>query len=76
MAKKTFEDNLQRLEEIAELMESEETTLESSLKLYKEGIDLCVKLGEKLEDVQQQVNILKKTAEGAFEKKPFDTLEE
>ena len=76
MAKKTFEDNLQRLEEIAELMASEETTLESSLKLYKEGIDLCVKLGERLEDIQQQVNVLKKTAEGVFEKKPFDTLEE
>ena len=76
MAKKSFEDNLQRLEEIAELMESEETTLEGSLKLYKEGIDLCIKLGEKLEDISQQVSLLKKSAEGVFEKKPFDASED
>ncbi len=76
MAKKSFEENLQRLEEIAELMESEKTTLESSLKLYREGIDLCIKLGEKLDGAAQQVSLLRQSAEGIFEKKPFDTPEE
>lgn len=72
MAKKSFEENLLRLEEIVELMESEETTLDSSLKLYKEGVDLCVKLGEKLKITKQQVSVLRKNAEGILEKKPFD----
>lgn len=76
MAKKTFEDNLLRLEEIAELMESDETTLEKSLKLYKEGVELAAGLGESLKTAKQRVSMLKKTAEGAFLKEPFDESEE
>ncbi|MCD7905802.1 MAG: exodeoxyribonuclease VII small subunit [Clostridiales bacterium] len=76
MAKKTFEDNLARLEEITELMEKEETSLDKSVKLYKEGIDLLVSLGENLKKTKQQVNILKETAEGIFEKEAFAVSEE
>ncbi|MCC8014991.1 MAG: exodeoxyribonuclease VII small subunit [Eubacterium sp.] len=72
MARKTFEDNLLRLEEIAELMEQEDTTLDKSLKLYKEGTELAAVLGESLKKTRQQVMILKKNAEGAFVKEPFD----
>lgn len=76
MAKKTFEDNLARLEEIVQLMENEETTLDGSVKLYKEGIDLCVTLGKNLEKTEQQVMVLKKTAEGIFNKESFEDEEE
>ncbi|MCC8098197.1 MAG: exodeoxyribonuclease VII small subunit [Eubacterium sp.] len=76
MARKTFEDNLARLEEITELMENEETTLDKSVKLYKEGIDLLVSLGENLNKTKQQVKILKETAEGIFEKEDFAADEE
>ena len=37
---KSFEDALQRLEEIAQLLENEETPLEDSIKLFEEGIEL------------------------------------
>ena len=37
---KTFEDALQRLEEIAQLLENEETPLEDSIQLFEEGLSL------------------------------------
>ncbi|MCD8090124.1 MAG: exodeoxyribonuclease VII small subunit [Clostridiales bacterium] len=76
MARKTFEDNLSRLEEIAELMENEDTSLDKSVKLYKEGIDLLVSLGDNLNKTKQQVTLLKEKAEGIFEKSAFAESEE
>lgn len=72
MAKKTFEDNLSRLEDIVSEMESGSPALDKSVKLYKEGIDLCVGLAASLEKCEQQVKELKKTAEGLFEKEDFN----
>ncbi len=74
--KKSFEDNLKRLEEIVDLMENGNVGLEESLKLYKEGVDISVLCAQKLQDVQQQVSTLQKTASGLFEKQPFDPVEE
>ncbi len=76
MAKKSFEDNLARLEEIVELMENEETSLDKSVKLYKEGIDLLVSLGDNLNKAKQQVSVLREKAEGIFEKADFAEGEE
>ena len=41
--KNTFEDSLLRLKEISELLESESTGLENSIKLYEEGVKLAKK---------------------------------
>ena len=35
-----FESALKRLEEISDLLENEDTTLEDSIKLFEEGIEL------------------------------------
>lgn len=37
---KSFEESIERLEEISELLESDEVSLEDSIKLYEEGIKL------------------------------------
>ena len=71
--KRGFEEALARLEEIAETMEKEETGLEESVKLYKEGVELSVFCAEKLTKAQQEVTELKKTADGIFKTEPFDT---
>ncbi len=74
--KKTFEEALGRLEEIAEAMEREETGLEESVKLYKEGVELAAFCADKLNTAEQQVSQLKVSAEGIFTKRPFDLAEE
>ena len=71
--KRGFEEALARLEEIAETMEKEETGLEESVKLYKEGVELSAFCAEKLTKAQQEVTELKKTADGIFKTEPFDT---
>ena len=71
--KQSFEEALARLEEIAEAMENEDTGLEKSVELYKEGVKLSAFCAEKLAKAQQQVQELKQTADGVFKTVDFDT---
>lgn len=48
----SFEEKLRRLEEITEVLESEQTSLEESIKLYEESVSLskeCIRLLEQAE---------------------------
>ena len=78
MAKKTktFEEALSRLEEIVTLMEKGELSLDDTVKLYKEGVELASLCGGKLTDAKQQVTILSVGLDGQLSEKPFDIKEE
>ena len=58
---KNFEDALQRLEEIAKLLESEDTPLEDSIKLFEEGIELKEFCEEKLKSDKLKIDKIIKT---------------
>jgi len=63
MKKKTemkFEGALERLEKIVDVLESGESELDESLKLFEEGIGLIRLCQDKLEDVKGKIEILKK----------------
>ena len=60
MPKITFEKQLARLEEIVEKLEAEQTDLDTSVKLFEEGITLSKDLSQKLETVKFKVQELKK----------------
>lgn len=70
--KKTFEQALSRLEEIIESIESGEITLDESVKLYKEGIDLSVFCGNALKKTEQEIVILKESADKVFKEEIFE----
>ena len=70
---KTFEESLSRLEEIMNEMESG-SSLEHSIKLFKEGAALTVALNNALNSYEQEVTELIKTLDGEFEEKPFTPL--
>ena len=72
--KQTLEKALDRLDEIIQTIESGEVGLETALKLYKEGIDLSSYCNESLSVAEEQIFLLKKTAE-AFVLEPFDINE-
>ncbi len=74
--KKTFEQALLRLEEIIENIENSETTLDESVKLYKEGIDLSVFCGNQLKKTEQEIVVLKEKADGIFKEESFENTEE
>ena len=66
MAKKkenTFEDSINRLQEISELLEKEGIELEESIKLYEEGIELVKICNKTLKDAELKVTELKKQLE-------------
>ena len=52
---KTFEENMQRLEQIVRAMERGDVPLEESLKLFQEGTDLVRSCGKLLDEAQLQV---------------------
>ena len=74
--KKSFENSLKRLEEIANEMEQSEVSLDKSLKLYKEGVEEAVFCSNFLKEIEQEVYTLKKDANDIFKLKSFYDMEE
>lgn len=60
MAKKdiSFEQALERLEGIADSLENGDFSLEESIKLYEEGVNLIKLCNSKLEGVESSIKIL------------------
>ena len=75
MAKKTFEDALDKLEEITKDLEGGELSLEESLKHFEDGIKLAEYCNQKLNDAQKKVEILLKK-DDTLTSVEFDGVEE
>lgn len=59
----SFEDSLKRLQEISEILENGEVSLEESIKLYEEGINLAKYCYTILKEAELKVTELKKQFE-------------
>lgn len=57
--KETFEDKLHRLEEISNLLDSEEIGIEQSIELYEEGIKLSKVCMDTLKNAELKITELK-----------------
>lgn len=56
----TFKEKIKRLEEIAELLESDDIDLEESLVLFEEGTELSAECMKLLKQAELKVTELKK----------------
>ncbi|MBE6939517.1 MAG: exodeoxyribonuclease VII small subunit [Ruminococcaceae bacterium] len=65
MAKKSFEENMLRLEEIVTQLEKGDVALSDSLTLFAEGTKLVESCRTELEKAEQQVVKLMKGPDGA-----------
>ena len=63
--KKTFEENMARLEEIVSKLEKGDAQLSESLSLFEEGTKLVSACRKELDQAEQQVVKLMKGADGA-----------
>ena len=61
----TFEENMQRLEQIVRAMERGDVPLEESLKLFREGTALVEACGKLLDDAELQVKKIATAADGS-----------
>ena len=73
-AKNSFENNLNRLEEISSLLESDDIGLEEAITLYEEGIELSKTCISALRDAELKITELKKKLDelSSEDKKLFD----
>ncbi len=63
----TFEQAMNRLEEINQALESGDIPLEESIKLYDEGIKLIEFCQSKLNEAEKKIQKLSRNTEGNFE---------
>ena len=61
---KSFEQNMQRLEQIVRAMERGEVSLEESLELFTEGTELVRSCGKLLDEAELQVKKISASADG------------
>ena len=57
--KKNFEEKLKRLEEISNILESEEVTMNEAIKLFEEGVSLSKECMLSLKDAELKITELK-----------------
>lgn len=63
----TYETMLTRLEEIVAFMDSNEVSLNDSIKKYEEGVTLCNKLYKLLNEAEGKIKLLHENGESNFE---------
>ena len=68
----TFEQNMERLEQIVRAMEKGDVALEESLKLFQEGTGLVQACAKLLDEAELQVTKITAGADGTPEEVPFD----
>jgi exodeoxyribonuclease VII small subunit len=76
MAEKTFEEAMQRLEEIVHNLEDGQMPLEDALKVFEEGMKLSKFCSGKLEEAEKKVTLLLQQSGGRPTQVPFEPEEE
>ncbi len=73
--KATFEQQLQRLEEIVSLLEKGDAQLAESLTLFEEGTKLIASCSGELDQAEQKIVKLMKGTDGSPVELPFEEAE-
>lgn len=71
MGDRKLEELLQRLAEIVRILENNESSLEDSLRLYEEGVQITKHCHTQLNDAEKKIEILSKVNESGIETREF-----
>jgi len=71
MAKKTFEQAMQQLEQIVQDLESGDMPLEKAIRKFEEGIQLSKYCTGKLDESEKRITVLMQDAAGNVSDMPF-----
>ena len=63
----SYESMMEKLEEIVNVMDIKELSLEESMKKYEEGIKLCNKLYKTLNEAEGKIKLLTENGEKDFD---------
>lgn len=67
---KSFEELMEELENITTKLEKEQISLDESVKLFEEGMNISKECNKKLEEAEKRITILVETKDG-FEETNF-----
>ena len=71
MAKKTFENAMETLENIVQELESGDLALEKAMHRFEEGIKLSKFCSDKLDETEKKITLLTGNADGIVSEAPF-----
>lgn len=71
MSNLNFEEALSKLEEVVNKLEKEQLSLDDSLKIFEEGINLYRFCSKELNEVEKKINIIIEE-NGEFKEVPFE----
>ena len=69
-AKKSFEERLERLEELGEEIRNNDSPLDDAIKAFEEGIKLARDLEKDLEKIEGRIEVLMNKAEASSDEIP------
>ena len=67
----TFEENITRLEEIINLLEKGEASLDECIGLFEDGVKISKDCMEMLDKAEQKIKLLTETVDGNFSESEF-----
>ena len=70
--KLSFEDSINRIDEIVKMLEKGDAPLEKSLSLFEEGTTLIKQCGKLLDSAEQKVVLIQKGEDDAPQETLFD----
>jgi exodeoxyribonuclease VII small subunit len=68
----TFEESLERLEEIVDELSGDGLALDRALRLFEEGIERLREASGELARAEEQVKLLVERSDGSFELPPLE----
>ncbi|MHC1610398.1 MAG: exodeoxyribonuclease VII small subunit [Candidatus Methanospirareceae archaeon] len=71
----TFEDAMKRLEEIVEALGEGNLSLEDSMKIFQEGMELCKICNKKLDEAEYKVEKVMEKEGGELSVEEFEVKE-
>ena len=71
-AEPAVEEQLRRLEEIVHRLESEAISLDESIALFEEGVQLAVRVRRRLEATEERIKQIVERSEGLFSLEDFN----
>lgn len=71
MPKLTFEKALEQLEDIVDILESEDLALEKALAKFEEGMKLSQFCSKKLEETEKKISLIMEKSSGDYEQVSF-----
>ena len=63
----SFEQSFKRLEEILEILEGDNVSLEDTIKLYEEGLSLTAACHQRLSEAELRIKEINKSSKGNLE---------